>query len=217
MNRTDAAAPFLTARWIQLAMVNYEVDPDVLRALVPKGTELDFWSGRCFVSMVGFQFVDTRVLGLSIPFHSDFDEVNLRFYVRRVVAGGVRRGVVFVKEVVPRRAIAWLANALYNEKYVALAMAHDDATATSRRLITKGGTTASGAVLASRSKANRISPPRSRRRRSSPSTTGATPCSATGRRANTRSSIRAGTCGKVRARSSSATFPVFTARSSLRP
>jgi hypothetical protein len=94
----------------------------------PTATELDLWSGACFVSIVGFRFVDTRVLGLAIPFHRNFEEVNLRFYVRRVAAGEVRRGVVFLKEIVPRRAIAWLANTLYHEKYVALPMSHLDAT-----------------------------------------------------------------------------------------
>ena len=116
-------------------MANYEVDPDVLRDLVPSGTELDFSSGRCFVSMVGFQFLDTRVLGIPVPFHRDFEEVNLRFYVRRRVNDEVRRGVVFVKEIVPRRALAWVANALYNEKYVALPMAHDDRIETPSRSV----------------------------------------------------------------------------------
>ena len=91
------ARPFLTARWIHLAMLNYEVDPDVLRDLVPSGTELDFWAGRCFVSIVGFQFLDTRVLGVAVPFHRDFQEVNLRFYVTRTVDAEVRRGVVFIR------------------------------------------------------------------------------------------------------------------------
>jgi uncharacterized protein YqjF (DUF2071 family) len=80
---TRQASPFLTARWIHLTMANYEVDRSLLQGLVPKGTELDLWSGRCFVSVVGFQFLDTRVLGFSVPFHRDFEEVNLRFYGRR--------------------------------------------------------------------------------------------------------------------------------------
>jgi uncharacterized protein len=131
---TRPQAPrFLTARWVHLAMANYEVDPVVLKPLLPNGTELDLWSGECFVSVVGFQFLDTRVLGVSVPFHRNFEEVNLRFYVRRVIDGEVRRGVVFVKEIVPRRALAWVANALYNEKYVALPMLHDDRTADSSR------------------------------------------------------------------------------------
>ena len=117
---------FLTARWVHLAMLNYEVDRSILEGRVPVGTELDSWNGRFFVSMVGFQFLDTRVLGVPIPLHRDFDEVNLRFYVRRKVPNGVRRGVVFIKEVVPRAAIAWLARWLYNENYVALPMRHED-------------------------------------------------------------------------------------------
>jgi uncharacterized protein YqjF (DUF2071 family) len=107
-------------------MLNYEVEPSILEQLVPSGTELDTFSGKYFVSMVGFQFLDTRVLGVSIPFHRDFDEVNLRFYVRRSNAGEIRRGVVFVKEIVPRAAIAWVARRIYNENYVALPMRHQD-------------------------------------------------------------------------------------------
>jgi uncharacterized protein YqjF (DUF2071 family) len=130
------ASSFLTARWVHLAMANYQVEPRVLQPLVPAGTELDSHAGRCFVSIVGFQFLDTRVLGVSIPFHRHFDEVNLRFYVRRRVDGEVRRGVVFIREIVPRRAIAWLANWLYNEKYVALPMAHDQGIGEERRRLT---------------------------------------------------------------------------------
>jgi uncharacterized protein YqjF (DUF2071 family) len=107
-------------------MLNYEVDPAILAERAPEGTEIDAWEGRTFVSMVGFQFLDTRVVGVPIPFHRDFDEVNLRFYVRREAPEGWRRGVVFVKEIVPRWAIAWVARRLYNEAYVALPMRHDD-------------------------------------------------------------------------------------------
>lgn len=107
-------------------MVNYEIDPTILEPLVPQGTELDFWEGKCLASIVGFQFLDTRLLGVPVPFHRNFEEVNLRFYVKRHVDGEVRRGVVFVKEIVPRRALAWLANAVYNEKYAALPMDHQD-------------------------------------------------------------------------------------------
>lgn len=120
------AGRFLTARWVHLAMVSFEVDPEVLRPVVPAGTELDLWSGKCFASVVGFQFLSTRLLGVPVPFHRSFEEVNLRFYVKRVVDGETRRGVVFVKEIVPRRALAWVANAVYGEKYVALPMSHED-------------------------------------------------------------------------------------------
>lgn len=115
---------FLTAEWRHLVMLNYAVDPALLRPLVPAGTELDRWEGTTFVSMVGFLFLRTRVLGVPVPFHRDFEEVNLRFYVRRRGPEGWRRGVVFVKEIVPRRAIAWVARTVYGENYVALPMAH---------------------------------------------------------------------------------------------
>ena len=105
-------------------MLSWEVDASLLAALVPRGCELDAWEGRTFVSVVAFLFLRTRVLGLAIPFHHDFEEVNLRFYVRRRVEGAWRRGVVFVKELVPRRAIALVARALYGENYVAVPMRH---------------------------------------------------------------------------------------------
>lgn len=112
----------LTAEWRNLLMVNYEIDPAILAPHVPIGTQLDSFEGRTFVSMVGFRFLRTRVFGVPVPGHRNFDEVNLRFYVSRQTAGECRRGVVFVKEIVPKRAIAWLARGLYNEHYVALPM-----------------------------------------------------------------------------------------------
>ncbi len=121
---TPPAPPFLTAEWRWLVMLNYEVDPALLRPHVPPGTELDAWGGVTYASVVGFLFRRTRVLGIPIPFHRDFEELNLRFYVRRRGPEGWRRGVVFVKEVVPRVAIAAVARWVYNENYVALPMRH---------------------------------------------------------------------------------------------
>jgi uncharacterized protein YqjF (DUF2071 family) len=125
-NNGDNISPrvFLTAEWRYLAMVNYEIEPAILATHVPAGTELDFWNGRSFVSIVGFLFQNTRVLGIPIPFHRNFEELNLRFYVRRKTDGGWRRGVVFIKELVPRRAIAWTARTFYNEPYLTLPMSH---------------------------------------------------------------------------------------------
>lgn len=117
---------FLTAEWRHLAMLNYEVDPSLLLPFVPSGTELDRWNGKVFASLVGFRFLNTKLLGfLPIPLHSNFDEVNLRFYVRRKEGDELRRGVVFVREIVPRWAIAYVARTFYNEKYVALPMTHE--------------------------------------------------------------------------------------------
>lgn len=103
-------------------MVNYEVDPALLEPRLPLGTELDLEDGRCYVSLVGFMFLDTRVFRIPVPFHLNFEEVNLRFYVTRNTGAEIRRGVVFIKEIVPRHAIAAVARTLYEEPYVAAPM-----------------------------------------------------------------------------------------------
>jgi uncharacterized protein len=108
---------FLTARWEDLIMANYEIEPSLLESRTPLGTELDLHEGKCFVSLVGFMFLDTRMKEFLIPFHINFEEINLRFYVHRQAGDEVRRGVVFVKEIVPRVAIAALAKAMYGEPY----------------------------------------------------------------------------------------------------
>ncbi len=113
---------FLTAEWKNLIMANYLVDPAILKSYVPYGTELDDWDGKTFVSMVGFMFLNTKVLGVPVPFHRDFEEVNLRFYVRYKDSDEWKRGVVFIKEIVPKRAITFVANTLYNENYQSLPM-----------------------------------------------------------------------------------------------
>jgi uncharacterized protein YqjF (DUF2071 family) len=118
----ESAPAFLTAEWRCIALLNYQVPAALLEPYVPRGTELDRHDGRAFLSLVGFRFLHTRVLGCPVPFHQDFDEVNLRFYVRRAVNGEVRRGVTFIREIVPRRAIAVVARAVYNEPYLALPM-----------------------------------------------------------------------------------------------
>ena len=127
------APVFLTGQWKHLAMLNYEIDPAILRGRVPRDTELDHWHSKTMVSVVGFMFLETCVLGIKIPFHVRFEEVNLRFYVRRKAEDGWRRGVVFIKEIVPRRAIAAAARLFYNESYIARPMRHrvelDESTA----------------------------------------------------------------------------------------
>ena len=115
---------FLTARWEDLVMANYEVEPSLLESRVPSGTTLDFHDGKCFASLVAFKFVDTRVLGIPVPGHTDFEEVNLRFYVTRETEDEVRRGVVFVKEIVPRAMITFVARTLYGEPYETWSMNH---------------------------------------------------------------------------------------------
>jgi uncharacterized protein YqjF (DUF2071 family) len=115
--------PFLTARWEHLVFLTFDCSQELLEPHVPRGTTLDTWNGRSFVSLVAFLFRDTRVRGLAVPCHQTFEEVNLRFYVRRTLPNDeVRRAVVFIKELVPKRAIAAVARRLYNEPYTAVPM-----------------------------------------------------------------------------------------------
>jgi uncharacterized protein YqjF (DUF2071 family) len=116
---------FLTAQWRHLLMINFEIDPAAVPLPVLNGVEHDSWNGKHFVSLVGFLFLDTRVLGLGIPCHRDFEEVNLRYYVRRRAAEGWRRGVVFIREIAPRRAVGAVARWLFNEKYVTCPMSSE--------------------------------------------------------------------------------------------
>lgn len=116
---------FLTAEWRRLIMAQYEVAPEVLAPYLPRGLELDLYQGKCYVSLVGFLFDKVRVKGFAVPWHKSFEEINLRFYVRRREEdGSVKRGVVFVREFVPRRAIAWVAKRFYEEPYLAAPCSH---------------------------------------------------------------------------------------------
>jgi uncharacterized protein YqjF (DUF2071 family) len=110
--------PFLTADWTNLILVTYPVPDEFLLPHLPPGLDLDRREGSAFVSLVAFDFSRTRVLGVAWPGYRRFPEVNLRFYVRR----GSERGVVFIRELVPLRLVAWLAHALYNEPYAVLPM-----------------------------------------------------------------------------------------------
>ena len=115
---------FLTAEWNDLLFINYEIEPKLLQEYLPKGTELDLWNNKCYISLIGFMFEEVKVLGFKIPFHTHFEEVNLRFYVKRLENKIWKRGVVFVKEIVPKHAITLVANTLYNEQYQTLPMQH---------------------------------------------------------------------------------------------
>lgn len=117
--------PFLTARWENLLMLNYPCPPELLTPHLPHGVELDTWQGQTLVSVVGFMFLDTKVMGVRIPGHVNFEEVNLRFYVKRLTPQGeVRRGVVFIRELVPKPMIAFTARKIYEEPYLAAPMGH---------------------------------------------------------------------------------------------
>ncbi|CAL2076176.1 DUF2071 domain-containing protein [Tenacibaculum sp. 190524A02b] len=115
---------FLRAEWRKLIMINYKVKPEVLEKYLPNGTELDSYNGSYYVSVVGFMFLNTKLLGVKVPFHINFEEVNLRFYVKRKEGNEWKRGVVFIKEIVPKPAITFVANTIYKENYQTLPMKH---------------------------------------------------------------------------------------------
>lgn len=116
---------FLTAEWRKLAIINYSIDPHILSPYIPYKTELDLWDGKCYVSLVGFRFLNTKLKGVNIPFHINFEEINLRFYVRRKAENYWKRGVSFIKEIVPKAALTFIANAVYKEKYITLPTRHE--------------------------------------------------------------------------------------------
>jgi hypothetical protein len=122
---TSEPLSFMKAEWNDLLFINYQINPEFLQKYVPKGTELDLWNGKCYISVIGFMFEDVTILGIKVPYHINFEEVNLRFYVKRFEAGVWKRGVVFVKEIVPKHAITLVANTLYNEQYQTLPMRHE--------------------------------------------------------------------------------------------
>jgi len=126
---------FLSARWEHLIMANYAVDPGVLLPYLPKGVELDSFDGKTYVSLVGFMFKNTSLFGIPIPFLGTFEEINLRFYVKRVEENTIKRGVVFINETVPYKPVAWLANQLYKEHYIAIPTRNSIQTSESFRSI----------------------------------------------------------------------------------
>ena len=115
---------FLTAKWQNLIMANFEIDSTYLLPYLPKGVELDFYNGKTYISLVGFLFKDTKLFKVPIPLLGTFEEVNLRFYVIRKVGKKIKRGVVFINETVPNKTVAWVANKLYKEHYIAIPTKH---------------------------------------------------------------------------------------------
>lgn len=129
------AIPFLRAKWKNLVMANYAVDPALLEPFLPAGTTLDFYQGKTYVSLVGFLFAKTRIFGIPVPRFGTFEEINLRFYVVRKEGNVKKRGVVFINETVPYKSVAWVANFLYKEHYSVMETRHYWEKNTRNRLV----------------------------------------------------------------------------------
>ncbi len=115
---------FLKAQWQDIIMANYAIPEEVLLAYLPAGVTLDLHEGKAYASLVGFLFKNSRIFGVPIPYFGTFEEVNLRFYVKRTVGNTVQRGVVFINETIPYRIVAWMANKLYYEHYTVIPTKH---------------------------------------------------------------------------------------------
>jgi uncharacterized protein len=119
-------AIFLKANWENIIMANYVINPKILVPFLPKGVELDFFNDKCYISLVGFMFKNIKLFNIPIPFFGSFEEINLRFYVKRIDENGLtRRGVVFINETIPYPIVAWMANKLYNEQYTVVPTKHN--------------------------------------------------------------------------------------------
>jgi uncharacterized protein YqjF (DUF2071 family) len=116
---------FLTAKWQNLIMINYEIDPTYLAPYLPTGVDLDFYNDKTYISLVGFLFKDSCLFKIPIPIFGTFEEINLRFYVKRKIGNEFKRGVVFINETVPNKTVAWVANKLYKEHYTSIATKHN--------------------------------------------------------------------------------------------
>lgn len=109
---------FLTAEWRNLILVSYQVPDNALQKYLPDNLHLDKLNGSAFVSLVAFDFINTKVKGMKMFFHLNFPEINLRFYVN----DGRRRGVMFIREFVPKPVVVLGANLFFNENYSAAKM-----------------------------------------------------------------------------------------------
>jgi len=121
-------ALFLKANWENIIMANYEIDPALLIPFLPKGVELDLFNGKCYISLVAFMFKKTKLFNIPIPYLGTFEEINLRFYVKRKEGNVLKRGVVFINETIPYPIVAWVANKLYNEHYTVVPTKHEITT-----------------------------------------------------------------------------------------
>ena len=115
---------FIQSEWRKLVMINYDVDPKILTPYLPYGTKIDTWNGRCYMSLVGFMFLNTKLKGIVLPFHQKFEEINLRFYIKYYDEIDIIRGTVFIKEIVPKSMVTFVANQLYKEHYETKRMRH---------------------------------------------------------------------------------------------
>jgi hypothetical protein len=118
MASSSATQAFITAHWSDIAVINYEADPQLLRRFLPAGLELARYSDHHLLSLVSFRYRDTRMGGVRVPFYGQFIELYLGFFAQHERRNEIHRGWVFIKKIVPGRVIAATGRILYNEEYI---------------------------------------------------------------------------------------------------
>ena len=124
--QSTAQKVLMTARFSEVVAVNFQIDPKVLAPRIPKGLELDFYKGETYVSLVAMMLRDVRVWGIPIHIATGFEELNMRFYVRRKDGDGYQRGACFIKDYVSSGAAAWILGSLFKADFHKIKMKHDN-------------------------------------------------------------------------------------------
>jgi uncharacterized protein YqjF (DUF2071 family) len=107
--------------WENLLFLHWRVEPDSLRALLPRDPtlELDTFGGDAFIALVPFRMTRTRFRGYP-PLRSlaEFYECNVRTYVRVRTPAGVLPGVWFFSLDAANRLPVLGGRRMWNLNYV---------------------------------------------------------------------------------------------------
>ncbi len=104
----------MTQRWNDLLFMHYSLAPEVVRALVPEVLTLDTYKQRAWVSVTPFWINHLRPPGVpSLPWVSNFFEINVRTYVSR----DGKPGVYFFSLDASNLSAVWGARMFYRLPY----------------------------------------------------------------------------------------------------
>lgn len=109
---------FLSSTWKNTFIVTWEIEPELLLEHLPHKIGLYTENGKAFLSFVVYNFENTKVKGIKMPFHVSFPEMDLRYYVKH----NNSLGVAFIQHIVPRYCISLWAKRIFNENYITLPM-----------------------------------------------------------------------------------------------
>jgi uncharacterized protein len=68
--------------WYDLLFAHWEIEPELLQPFIPSGLQLDTYQGKAWIAVVPFRMSGIRLKYMpSIPYTSNFPEINVRTYV----------------------------------------------------------------------------------------------------------------------------------------